>query len=165
MSRLLTIMFNTIPAYLLSSADFVWQILRKSSDGEGTAMARNKVQFQKGLTEAEFEELDGTEEKCRAVVMASRWPNGFECPACGGVAHTAGTMRRGFPGRAPPLANSPRPRGPSTVAAPAACARRRPPAPPSPPPLCRWGCGFAPCLTRPRAGGASPGRGWAAAPA
>src|SRR5689334_20469124 len=41
--------FKGFPAYPLSSADFVWQILRKSSDDEGTAMARNKVQFQKGL--------------------------------------------------------------------------------------------------------------------
>src|SRR3954466_9496969 len=47
-------------------------------------MARNKVQFQKGLSEAAFEALYGTEEKCRAVVIASRWPNGFACPACGG---------------------------------------------------------------------------------
>ena len=47
-------------------------------------MARNKVQFQKGLSEAEFDALYGTEEKCRAVVIASRWPTGFECPACGG---------------------------------------------------------------------------------
>jgi ribosomal protein L37AE/L43A len=46
-------------------------------------MARNKVQFQKGLSEAGFEALYGTEEKCRAAVIASRWPNGFECPACG----------------------------------------------------------------------------------
>jgi transposase-like protein len=51
-------------------------------------MARNAVQFQKGLSEAEFEELYGTEEKCRAAVMALRWPNGFECPACGGHAHS-----------------------------------------------------------------------------
>lgn len=49
-------------------------------------MARNKVQFQKGLSEAGFEAIYGTEEKCRAVVIASRWPNGFECPACGGRA-------------------------------------------------------------------------------
>ena len=41
-------------------------------------MARNKVQFQKGLSEAAFEALYGTEEKCRAVVIASRWPNGFD---------------------------------------------------------------------------------------
>ena len=46
-------------------------------------MARNKVQFQKGLSEAGFEAVYGTEEKCRAAVIASRWPNGFECPACG----------------------------------------------------------------------------------
>src|SRR6201994_5078937 len=81
------------PAYALSSADFVWQILRKSSDGEGTAMARNKVQLQKGLSEAEFEALYGTEEKCRAVVMASRWPNGFQCPACGGRAYSEADKR------------------------------------------------------------------------
>ena len=30
-------------------------------------MARNKVQFQKGLSEVGFEALYGTEEKCRAV--------------------------------------------------------------------------------------------------
>ena len=51
-------------------------------------MARNAVQFQKGLSEAAFEELYGTEEKCRAVVLAWRWPGGFECPACGGHTHS-----------------------------------------------------------------------------
>jgi ribosomal protein L37AE/L43A len=50
-------------------------------------MARNKVQFQKGLSEAGFDALYGTEAKCRAVVIASRWPTGFECPACGGHSH------------------------------------------------------------------------------
>src|SRR5208337_4006407 len=50
-------------------------------------MARNKVQFQKGLSEAAFEAIYGTEEKCRSVVIASRWPNGFGCPACGGRAY------------------------------------------------------------------------------
>jgi len=39
------------------------------------------------LREAGFEAIYGTEEKCRAAVIASRWPNGFECPACGGRAH------------------------------------------------------------------------------
>lgn len=47
-------------------------------------MARNTVQFQKGLSEPEFERQYGTEEECRAVIVASRWPNGFECPECGG---------------------------------------------------------------------------------
>ena len=51
-------------------------------------MARNRVQFQKGLSEPEFERLYGTEEQCRAAVVAARWPEGFECPACGGKAHS-----------------------------------------------------------------------------
>jgi hypothetical protein len=57
----------------------VWQ--------QGVTMAWNKVQFQKGLSEAGFEAMYGTEEKCRALVIASRWPNGFECPACGAREH------------------------------------------------------------------------------
>jgi hypothetical protein len=51
-------------------------------------MARNSVQFQKGLSEAAFDELYGTEPKCRAAVIAWRWPNGFVCPACGGASHS-----------------------------------------------------------------------------
>ena len=58
-------------------------------------MARNKVQFQKGLSEAAFETLYGTEAKCRAVVIASRWPNGFECPVCGGRTYCE-VMSRGL---------------------------------------------------------------------
>ena len=45
-------------------------------------MARNWVQFQKGLSEAKFLELYGTEELCRAALFSWRWPEGFECPAC-----------------------------------------------------------------------------------
>ena len=48
-------------------------------------MARNTVQFQKGLSEPGFERQYGTEEQCRDAVVASRWPNGFECPECGGT--------------------------------------------------------------------------------
>jgi len=50
-------------------------------------MARNRVQFQKGLSEAEFQKRYGSEELCRAVVFKQRWPDGFVCPACGGRAH------------------------------------------------------------------------------
>jgi len=32
-------------------------------------MARNKVQFQRGLSDVEFERLDGTEEKCREALL------------------------------------------------------------------------------------------------
>ena len=47
-------------------------------------MARNKVQFQKGLSEAQFASLYGTEDQCREAVMRWRWPSGFVCPVCGG---------------------------------------------------------------------------------
>src|SRR3954453_6660426 len=51
-------------------------------------MARNMVQFQKGLSEPAFERQFGTEERCRAAVVASRWPDGFICPECGGRQHS-----------------------------------------------------------------------------
>src|SRR3954453_4590550 len=63
-------------------------------------MARNTVQFQKGLNEAAFEDSSGTEEKCRAAVIASRWPNGFECPACGGRSYREIKARGLFRGSA-----------------------------------------------------------------
>ena len=50
-------------------------------------MARNKVQFQRGLSDREFDRLYGTEELCREAVFSWRWPDGFECPACGGAPH------------------------------------------------------------------------------
>src|SRR5512132_586657 len=51
-------------------------------------MARNKVQYQKGLSEAEFERRYGSEEQCRAAVAKWRWPDGFVCPRCGGRQHS-----------------------------------------------------------------------------
>lgn len=56
-------------------------------------MARNRVQFQKGLSEDGFEALYGTEEKCRRAVFAWRWPDGFVCPVCGGRTHSVITTR------------------------------------------------------------------------
>ena len=50
-------------------------------------MARNQVQFQKGLSEAGFAEIYGTEEQCHAALVKWRWPNGFECPGCNGADH------------------------------------------------------------------------------
>ena len=50
-------------------------------------MPINKVQFQKGLSEAEFQDLYGTQELCREAVFRLRWPDGFVCPGCGGRAH------------------------------------------------------------------------------
>lgn len=50
-------------------------------------MARNRIQFQKGLSEAGFNALYGSEEACRASLERWRWPDGFVCPACGGTDH------------------------------------------------------------------------------
>ena len=50
-------------------------------------MARNRVQFQKGLSEARFDELYGSEDRCREAVLGWRWPRGFVCPGCGGQNH------------------------------------------------------------------------------
>jgi len=51
-------------------------------------MGMNKVQFQKGLSMAEFMERYGTEERCHAALVNSRWPAGFVCPSCGGSRHS-----------------------------------------------------------------------------
>src|SRR5260370_36762912 len=51
-------------------------------------MARNTVQFQKGLSEAQFAVLYGTEDQCREAVMRWRWPSGFVCPVCAGKHHS-----------------------------------------------------------------------------
>jgi ribosomal protein L37AE/L43A/transposase-like protein len=56
-------------------------------------MARNAVQFQKGLSEPEFDRRYGTEEQCRDVVIAARWPQSFECPGCGSRRHSRATTR------------------------------------------------------------------------
>jgi len=51
-------------------------------------MARNMVQFQKGLSEAQFVVLYGTEDQCREAVIRWRWPSGFVCPVCAGKHHS-----------------------------------------------------------------------------
>jgi transposase-like protein len=46
-------------------------------------MSRNPVQFQKGMSDADFDRLYGTETQCREALFAWRWPKGFTCPVCG----------------------------------------------------------------------------------
>lgn len=46
-------------------------------------MARNKVQFQKGLSLNDFFRQYGTEEQCCEALAQWRWPDGFICPFCG----------------------------------------------------------------------------------
>lgn len=50
-------------------------------------MSINQVQFQKGLSIADFMERYGTQEKCHAALVASRWPTGFVCPHCASTRH------------------------------------------------------------------------------
>jgi len=50
-------------------------------------MARNGIQFQKGLSLPEFQRLYGTEEQCEATLEKARWPDGFRCPRCNGQPH------------------------------------------------------------------------------
>ena len=45
------------------------------------------------LTILEFQRRFGTEEACREYLFASRWPDGFVCPACGGRNAGAPTRR------------------------------------------------------------------------
>jgi transposase-like protein len=45
-------------------------------------MARNGIQFQKGLSLLDFQRLYGTEELCVAALERARWPTGFCCPRC-----------------------------------------------------------------------------------
>lgn len=46
-------------------------------------MAKNKIQFQKGMSIHTFMAQYGTEEKCYKTLLQFRWPNGFSCPICG----------------------------------------------------------------------------------
>jgi len=59
-------------------------------------VARNLVQFQKGLSEPEFEQQYGTEAACRAALFRWRWPKGFECPICGERRHSEVRSRQLF---------------------------------------------------------------------
>ena len=69
-------------------------------------MARNPVQFQKGLSLSDFNAGYGREEQRHAALIQMRWPEGFACPKREG-ANTA-TRRRGGFSNAPPVAQKPR---------------------------------------------------------
>lgn len=46
-------------------------------------MPMNRVQFQPGLSMADFMRRFGTQEQCEAALTLARWPQGFACPECG----------------------------------------------------------------------------------
>ena len=45
-------------------------------------MGMNMVQFQKGLSLAEFIQRYGSEDACEQALFKSRWPQGWGCPKC-----------------------------------------------------------------------------------
>ena len=45
-------------------------------------MSINAIQFQPGLSMAQFIQTYGTEAKCYRVLYKARWPQGFLCPCC-----------------------------------------------------------------------------------
>ena len=55
-------------------------------------MKMNRVQFQPGLSMTEFMDRYGSDAQCETALIASRWPAGFACPACGCGQH--GSFRR-----------------------------------------------------------------------
>ena len=57
-------------------------------------MAMNRVQFQPGLSMAEFVARYGSDGNCEAALIESRWPKGFVCPSCGG-GHSSSFRREG----------------------------------------------------------------------
>src|SRR5215470_13995661 len=57
-------------------------------------MARNKVQFQKGLSEAQFAVLYGTEDQCREAVMRSEFGRSTEAVICLGAASNSSACSR-----------------------------------------------------------------------
>jgi len=59
---------------------------------ESTAMAKNKVQYQKGLSVNGFLEKYGTEELCEKALFKWRYPQGFVCKNC---SNTTGDERSG----------------------------------------------------------------------
>ena len=46
-------------------------------------MAKNKVQFQKGLSLGVFLSMYGTEKQCYEALYRIKWPQGYTCPECG----------------------------------------------------------------------------------
>ena len=51
-------------------------------------MARNPIQFQRGLSLPEFLRDYGTNDQCWNALCEARWAEGFVCPQCGGARHS-----------------------------------------------------------------------------
>ncbi len=61
---------------------------------EDFIMAKNPVQFQKGLSLSEFLDSYGTEQQCEQALYRWRWPDGFVCPQCQQRSHCTLNSRK-----------------------------------------------------------------------
>lgn len=59
-------------------------------------MPKNNVQFQCGMSLAEFMAQYGSLEPCETALFTWRWPRGFVCPECGHTGHCVLTGRKLF---------------------------------------------------------------------
>ena len=59
-------------------------------------MAKNPIQFQKGLSLSEHFALYSTEQQCHDALFQARWPDGFSCPQCGNTTHCFINTRKVF---------------------------------------------------------------------
>ena len=57
-------------------------------------MPKNRVQFQRSMSLADFVTRYGTEQQCQQALFGWRWPKGFTCPCCGHNAYWALPARR-----------------------------------------------------------------------
>ncbi len=55
---------------------------------EVAIMARNRIQFQPGLSMPAFLKDSATEAQCERALEGLRWPEGFRCPRCTGKTHS-----------------------------------------------------------------------------
>mgnify|MGYP003603057991 FL=1 len=46
-------------------------------------MPMNAIQFQPGMSLAQFQQRYGSEQQCESALIAARWPQGFVCAHCG----------------------------------------------------------------------------------
>lgn len=60
-------------------------------------MPKNRVQFQMGLSLAQFLQLYGADARCEQALFHARWPQGLGCPSCGSKKfHRLATRRATF---------------------------------------------------------------------
>ena len=60
-------------------------------------MAKNQVQFQKGISIPAFLKQYGQEKQCQSALHKLRWPEGFKCPAWVRASRTLQNLTRIIP--------------------------------------------------------------------